>query len=135
MILAGHTFIYIAHPHRLAAVGILPFYGYILEIHRRVTIRRAPPYTLALEISPTDIAAHHSVIRIVYDYLGIVKQGYLLAALLVHRPEILLMRRAERRDYPDGRLYYVAQGVHLSRLADSGLKQSHFRILTQQPYR
>ena len=41
---------------------------------------------------------------------------------------------AERGEYADGGLDDVAQGIHLARLAYSGLEQAYPAVLREQPH-
>ena len=65
--------------------------------------------------------------------MGIVEQEHLLAALLLHGAEVLLMGCAEVGKHGDGGLYDVAQGLHLSRLADARLEDAHLRVVVHEP--
>ena len=110
---------------------------YVRTLHEEggLLVALRPGDLLALVLHATDATADGIVIRAIDHRLCVVHQFKLLHTLLFHRTEILLMGCTQRGKHADGGLDDVAQGKHLTRLTDTGLKDTHLGLLVQQPYR
>ena len=75
-------------------------------------------------IDLVDYAADGVIVGTIDDGLSIMEELGFLAALLLHRTEVLLMGRAKVSKYGDGGLDDAPQCPHLARLADAGLEDA-----------
>ena len=116
-------------------MGSLRRLGLLLDIEGSLDVCTRPSDFLALVLHPTDTAAHGIIIHRVDQSFRVVHQFQLLDTLFLHRAEILLMSGSQAGQHTYRRLYDVVQRHHLPRLTDASLKDTHLRLLVQQPYR
>ena len=89
----------------------------------------------ATEVHLANAFPHRCIVGGIYQHVGIVEQGKLLHALVLHAVEVFLVRLAKAGEHAYGGLYDALQGRHFVWLRDGSLEDAYLATLPQPPHR